>query len=332
MNTNEVADPTMFPFKRRGITDSRLAYGCMALGGDASSGPVTRRAVMEAEAAIDAATSIGITLFDHADVYRRGKAETVFGRILRSRPGLRDQLTIQSKCGVRLDEGGVAVQYDLSKAWILQAVDESLARLGIDHLDVLLLHRPDPLMRATDVAEALGSLSRAGKVRHYGVSNMSASQMGELQRCLPEPLVACQLEMSLGKRDWIERDLMVNDDAPGVGFPDGTLEYCREHDVQVQAWAPLARGFYSGATPRAATDAQRRTSELVATMAASRGTSREAIVLGWLLRHPADIQPVIGTATTSRILACADAVRQADLMTRSEWYALLAAARGANPP
>ena len=332
MNTSEVADPTIFPFKRRGITDSRLAFGCMSLGGDASSGPMSRQDVMEAEAAVDAAISIGITLFDHADVYRRGRAETVFGHILRSRPGLRDQLTIQSKCGVRLDEGGVAVQYDLSKAWILQAVDESLVRLGTEYLDVLLLHRPDPLMRAPDVAEALASLSRAGKVRHFGVSNMSASQMRELQGCLAEPLVACQLEMSLGKRDWIERDLMVNDDAPSVGFPEGTLEYCREHDVQVQAWAPLARGIYSGATPPAPTDAQRRTSELVATMAAARATSREAIVLGWLLRHPAEIRPVIGTVTPSRILACADAVRQADLMTRSEWYALLASARGANPP
>jgi predicted oxidoreductase len=153
-----------------------------------------------------------------------------------------------------------------------------------------------------------------------------------LQRCLAQPLVACQLEMSLGKRDWIERDLMVNDDAPSVGFPDGTLEYCRENGVQLQAWAPLARGVYSGATPTVSSDAQQRTSQLVATMAASRDTSKEAIVLAWLLRHPADIQAVIGTATPSRILDCADAVRQAELMTRSDWYALLASARGANPP
>jgi predicted oxidoreductase len=138
--------------------------------------------------------------------------------------------------------------------------------------------------------------------------------------------------MSLGKRDWIERDLMVNDDAPSVGFPEGTLEYCREHDIQVQAWAPLARGIYSGATPRVSTNAQRRTSELVETMAAARNTTREAIVLGWLLRQPADIQPVIGTVTPSRIVACGDALTQANQMTRSEWYALLASARGANPP
>ena len=108
----------------------RLIYGCMSLGGAADTGRHrTKRDVADAEAAIDAAFSIGITMFDHADVYRCGKAEAVFGRVLRSRPGLRERLTIQSKCGVRLDEGGVAVQYDLSKTWILRAVDESLRRL-----------------------------------------------------------------------------------------------------------------------------------------------------------------------------------------------------------
>jgi predicted oxidoreductase len=161
---------------------------------------------------------------------------------------------------------------------------------------------------------------------------MSAAMMRELQRHISDPLVVCQLEMSLGKRDWIERDLAINDGRPSVSFPDGTAEYCLEHDVQLQAWAPLARGLYSGAMLATTTEAQQRTSALVSTMAESRGTSPEAIVLGWLLRHPANIQPVIGTSDPDRIRACADSVRQADLMTRSEWYALLTSARGANPP
>jgi predicted oxidoreductase len=304
----------------------------MSLGGEATVSPLSARDVAEAEAAIDAAMSIGITMFDHADVYRQGKAEAVFGRILRSRPGLRDQLTIQSKCGVRLDEGEVAVQYDLSKAWILRAVDESLHRLHTEYLDVLLLHRPDPLMRYEEVADAFEVLTRAGKTRAFGVSNMSGAQMGELQRHLAQPLVACQLEMSLGSRGFIERDLAINGDGASVSFPEGTLQYCNEHDIDLQAWAPLARGLYSGATPDTASDAQVRTSALVSEMAAARGTSREAIVLAWLLRHPAGIRPVIGTADPERIRACADAVRQADLMSRGEWYALLTAARGSNPP
>lgn len=310
----------------------RLIYGCMSLGGEATEPTLTKRDVAQAEAAIEAALSIGITVFDHADVYRHGNAEAVFGQILRSRPGLREKLTIQSKCGVRLDEGGVAVQYDLSKTWILRAVDESLLRLHSDYLDVLLLHRPDPLMRSEEVAEAFDALTRAGKVRAFGVSNMSGAQMRELQRHLVQPLVACQLEMSLGRRDWIERDLAINEDGANVSFPEGTLQYCREHDVQLQAWAPLARGLYSGATSERASDTQLRTSAIVSEMAAARGTSREAIVLAWLLRHPAGIRPVIGTADPERIRDCADAVRQAELMSRSEWYALLTAARGSNPP
>jgi predicted oxidoreductase len=320
------------PIERQGITLSRLVYGCMALGGEANGGPITARDLMAAEEAVEAALSIGITMFDHADVYRRGRAEEVFGRIMRARPGLRERITLQSKCGVRLDEGGVAVQYDLSKDWILRAVDESLRRLDTDHLDVLLLHRPDPLMRPEEVAEALTLIVRAGKVRSFGVSNMSAAQMRELQRHAAEPLVACQLEMSLGKLDWIERNLDVNSDGPGGAFPDGTLEYCHEHGIQLQAWAPLARGAYSGSTLSSLTEAQRRTAELVSTMAEAQGTSREAIVLGWLLKHPANIQAVIGTANPERIAACADSIRQADLMSRSGWYALLASARGATPP
>lgn len=320
------------PMALRGITSSRLVYGCMSLGGDASRGPISRADVRDAEAAIDAALSIGITMFDHADVYRRGRAEEVFGRILRARRSLREDLTIQSKCGVRLDEGGVAVQYDLSKTWVLTAVDGILRRLGIDRLDVLLLHRPDPLMRAEEVADALTTLSRAGKVRFFGVSNMSGAQMRELQRHLPEPLVACQLEMSLGKRDWVERELAVNDPGPVSSFPEGTLQYCQEHRVQLQAWAPLARGRYSGVTFDEPTEAQSRTSDLVSALADSRGTSREAIVLGWLIKHPAGIQPVIGTVDPARIQACADSVRQAELMSRADWYALLTAARGSDPP
>jgi predicted oxidoreductase len=323
---------TIVPVQDRGITNGRLIYGCMALGGDAAGGRVTSQDLRKAEAAIDAALSIGITMFDHADVYRRGRAEEVFGRILQSRPGLRERMTLQSKCGVRLDEGGVSVQYDLSKAWILYAVDNSLKRLGIEYLDVLLLHRPDPLMRHAEVAEAFAALTHAGKVRSFGVSNMSAVQMRELQRHLPQPLVACQLEMSLGRRDWIERDLAISDDGPQVSFPEGTLQYCHEQEIELQAWAPLARGMYSGLLPKAATDAQRRTSDLVSKMATSRGTSKEAIVLAWLLKHPADIHPVIGSTHPDRIRACADAVRQAERMTRSEWYALLSSARGADPP
>jgi predicted oxidoreductase len=320
------------PIEKLGISNSRLVYGCMALGGKPDRSPVTRKDVADAEAAVDAALSIGITMFDHADVYRHGKAEAVFGEVLGQRTGLREQLTIQSKCGVRLDEGGVPVQYDLSRDWIVRAVDGILQRLRMDYLDVLLLHRPDPLMRGEEVSDAFSVLSSTGKVRYFGVSNMSGAQMAELQRHLETPLVVNQLEMSLARRDWIEQDLAVNDDASPTTFPAGTIQYCLAHDVQLQAWGPLARGLYSGADGTTPSAALHRTSELVSQLAAAHATSKEAIVLAWLLKHPAGIQPVIGTANPDRIRACADAVRQAELMTRSDWYGLLASARGANPP
>lgn len=320
------------PVERRGISNSRLVYGCMSLGGKPDRSPVTRKDAAVAEAAIDAALSIGITMFDHADVYRHGKAEAVFGDVLRKRPGLRDQLTIQSKCGVRLDEGGVPVQYDLSRDWIVKAVDGILERLHTEYLDVLLLHRPDPLMRGEEVNDAFSILSNAGKVRYFGVSNMSAAQMGELQRHLDAPLVVNQLEMSLGRRDWIEHDLAVNDDASPGSFPAGTIQYCLANDIQLQAWGSLARGSYSGASATDSSAAQRLTSDLIGRLADEGGTAREAIVLAWLLKHPAGIQPVIGTANPARIKACADAVREAELMTRSDWYNLLISARGSNPP
>lgn len=323
---------TLLPIDRRGISDSRLIYGCMSLGGEPGPNPLTKRDILEAEEAIDAALSIGITMFDHADVYRGGRAESVFGRILRSRPGLRERITIQSKCGVRLDEGGVEVQYDLSSAWILKAVDGILRRLETEYLDVLLLHRPDPLMESDELGEAFSSLTKAGKVRYFGVSNMSGSQMQEIQRYVDAPLVVNQLEMSLGKRDWIEQDLAINDAQPTGIFPAGTVQYCRLHDVQLQAWGSLARGRYSGKAANPESAPERTTSALVGELAAARGTSREAIVLAWLLKHPARIQPVVGTANPGRIRACADAVRQSELMTRSEWYALLISARGSNPP
>lgn len=323
----------LMPIEKRGITKSRLIYGVMNLGGARGRDALTKRDIRAAEEAIDAAMSIGITMFDHADVYRNGKAEEAFGHILHSRPGLREQITIQSKCGIRLDEGGIAVQYDLSKTWILRAVDATLRRLQTEYLDILLLHRPDPLLQYDEVADAFSSLTEAGKVRFFGVSNMSASQMRELQRHIAEPLVIDQLEMSLGKRDFVEHEILVNGEhRPDVSFPDGTLQYCQTHDVQLQAWASLARGIYSGATTDPDNRAQLDTSALVTEMATSRTTSREAIVLAWLLRHPANIQPVIGTIDTDRIRACEDSVRQAELMTRNDWYSLFISARGSNPP
>ena len=169
----------------------------MGLGGSWSAEPYSSAHVDEAAAAVDAALDAGITLFDHADIYRSGKAEAVFGEVLARTPGLRERIRLQTKCGIRLGEQGLEAYYDLSRDGILDRVNESLARLRTDYVDVLMLHRPDPLLDPAEVASAVGQLMAEGKVRAVGVSNMSAPQIELLQDRLEAPVVANQLEMSL---------------------------------------------------------------------------------------------------------------------------------------
>ncbi len=321
------------PLQRRGITDSRLVLGCMKLCGGLKANPITEEEIRIAERAIDAALEAGITMFDHADVYARGQAEAVFGEVLRRRPQLRDRIVLQSKCGYRVEPGSPKM-YDFSRDHILRAVDRSLARLCTDRLDILLLHRPDPLMEPDEIAEAFDRLKAAGKVDHFGVSNLGADQIRYIQHALDMPLVVNQLDLSLGKLDWLDSGVLMNRRIEHtVRFPEGTLEHCRMENIQLQAWGSLAQGRYTGrATEAGGTEAERRTSDMVARMARERDTTPEAIVLGWLMKHPANIQPVIGTLNPARIAACADAVRQAEAMTREDWYGLYQTSRGHEIP
>ncbi len=323
----------IMPLARRGIAASRLVLGCMPFGGSWNRDPITSEHILAAERAIDAALSIGINMFDHADIYTMGKAETIFGSILKNRPDLRNQIVIQSKCGIRFaDESGPG-RFDFSRSHIFAAVDGILQRLQIERLDILLLHRPDPLMEPDEVAEAFAALKSSGKVVHFGVSNMSASQIHFLQRSLSDKLVANQLEMSLARLDWLDQGVHVNQKAGvAVNFGEGLMEYCQMHGIQIQAWGPLAQGRFSGRSIIDAPANIQKTAELVQKMAAVKETTAEAIVLGWLMRHPAMIQPVIGTTSAERIIACQDAENQAQLMTREEWYTLYVSARGANMP
>ena len=323
----------IMPLAQRGITTSRLVLGCMGFGGGWNRNPITQEDVRNAEQAVDATRSIGISMFDHANIYARGKAEEVFGTVLKQKPGLRDEIVIQSKCGIRFGEGSVPGRFDFSKEHILEAVDASLHRLGIDYLDVQLLHRPDPLVEPDEVAEAFGKLKAAGKVRYFGVSNMSVAQIRFLQRALPDQLAVNQLEMSLSHLDWLNQGIHVNQQAgTSVNFSEGLMEYCQMERIQIQAWGPLAQGRFSGRPVEGEPENIRQTAELVKRMADEKSTTPEAIVLGWLMKHPALIQPVIGTTNTDRILACKDAEQQAQLMTREEWYTLYVSARGQAMP
>ncbi|WP_461187427.1 aldo/keto reductase [Arthrobacter sp. Z4-13] len=310
-----------------------LIYGCMGLGGSWSDEPHAGEHVDEAAAAVEAALDAGITLFDHADIYRSGKSEAVFGEVLAATPALRDRIRLQTKCGIRLNERGLQTHYDLSGGAILERVNESLKRLRTDYVDILLLHRPDPLADPAEVAAAVGQLMAEGKVRQLGVSNMSGAQIEALQDRLETPVVANQLEMSLLKRAWLESQVLVNHaEHLDYSFPHGTLEYCVRNSITLQAYGSLARGLYTGAEQDSPTSAEAATAELVAELAGRYGSSGEAVLLGWLMKHPADIAPVIGTVNPGRIRACADAARVAEAMSRAEWYRLWVTARGSNIP
>ncbi|MET7618040.1 aldo/keto reductase [Streptomyces sp. NPDC005408] len=315
---------------KTGTSGGRLLYGCMGLGGSWDTEPYGAQDIADAEAAIEAALEVGITTFDHADIYRHGKAEAVFGEVLARTPGLRERIVVQTKCGIRLADGERPGIYDLRGETIARRVEESLARLRTDVIDVLLLHRPDPLADLDDIAEALTSLHRQGLVRRFGVSNMGAVQMAPLQARLDVPLVANQLEMSLQRRDWLEAGVLVNTpEAAANGFPFGTLEFCRANDISLQAWGSLAQGRFTG---RQETQDEHATAQLIASLADKKGTTRETILLWWLQRHPAGIVPVIGSARPDRIRACRDAALEAPDLTHEEWYELWLAARGVPLP
>lgn len=304
-----------FPLQQQLPGASRLVLGCMGLGGGWDDTPLAAAEVDRAQAVLEAALEAGITLFDHADIYTRGKAEQSFGELFRRQPSLRARLLLQSKCAIRFADDQGPGRYDWSAAYIEQAVEASLRRLHTEQLDILLLHRPDPLMAVDELAAAFDRLRAAGKVRHFGVSNLHGPGLQALQRALPMPLCVNQLEMSLAKRDWLDATTTFNSDqqagsAAWAGLLDGS--------VQLQAWGALAKGaFEQPGTPGAA--------ELAA-IAERLGEPREAVLLAWLLRHPAGIQPVIGTTNPARIRACARA--SAIALSREDWYRLYVAARG----
>lgn len=320
-----------YPLSHYFDKNSPLVFGCMGLGGGWTADAVTAEDVKHTHRVIDTAIEAGITVFDHADIYTFGKAEIAFGKVLAERPALRDQILLQSKCGIRFEEGTSPKRYDFSANWIQQSVDNILSRLHIEQLDILMLHRPDPLMQPAEIAEVFSALQASGKVKHVGVSNMQAHQMAFLQASLNTPLVCNQIELSLSHLSWLE-DGVTGGCAgqPTTNFGTGTLEYCRTNNIQMQSWGCLSQGLFSGQNVDNQAQHIQQTAQLVTQLAAQYAVSKEAIVLAWLMKHPANIQPVIGTTNLERIKACAQATKVQ--LSREQWYALYVSARGHELP
>ena len=314
------------------LTVSRIAYGCMQIGGTWDHAPISADTEKTARDTVAAALDCGINFFDHADIYTAGKSETLFGRILKSTPGLRDRIVLQSKVGIRFAndayKSGEPARYDFSHDHIIRSSEAILARLGIEHLDILLLHRPDPLVEPAEVARAFDTLHRSGKVRHFGVSNHTPGQIELLRHYIRQPLVVNQLEFSLAQPALVVEGFLANRAGATAesNLAAGTLDYCRRHEISIQAWSPVGGG-------KLLNPSQPSTSvlpALVNALAAAKKTTPEGILLAWILRHPAGIQPIVGTTKAARVRASA----QADDVTlsREEWYSLLAAARGQKVP
>ena len=317
--------------KTPNLSPQRLILGCMGLGGGWNQNPISQQDIQQAHKAIDAALEVGIDRFDHADIYTFGKAEHVFGEVLKQRPELKEQIQLQSKCGIRFADEDGPKRYDLSKAWILASVDGILRRLQVEQLDTLMLHRPDPLMDIEEIAEAFTTLEAQGKVKAFGVSNIMAPQLAILQPALPMPLVCNQLEISLSQLNWLEQAIVANNtDYSASNLAPGTLEMCRQSNIEIQAWGSLSQGMFTGREINHEAQHIQQTAKLVREMAERYTCSPEAIVLAFILRHPFRIAPVIGSSHPDRIRACAQATQIR--LARGDWYRLYESARGREIP
>lgn len=305
---------------RSSLVVSRLAYGCWRLAGSEGAAPPTDGDAT-GKRAVHAALDAGYTFFDLADIYGRGECERIFGAALKERAGARDGIVVASKCGIRRlgEPAGAVGRYDFSAAHIEASVEGSLRRMGVETMDLLMLHRPDYLMDPAEVAGAFVRLRAAGKVREFGVSNFRASQVTALQRACGFPLVTHQVEVSLIHTAALE---------------DGTLDQCLMDGITPTAWSPLGRGQLgdgplTGLSAEAQARAERVRAELDV-LAKGYGVGRTELAVAWLLKHPTAMVPVVGSVNPARIATLAKAT--AVEVSRDDWYRLLVASRGERLP
>ncbi len=285
-----------------------LAVGCMRMN---------KIEKPEAERFIQTALEEGVNFFDHADIYGHGECEEIFAEAIHMNDDVRENIILQSKCGIRKG------MFDFSKEHILESVDGILHRLRTDYLDVLLLHRPDALVEPEEVAETFDILKSSGKVRNFGVSNHNPMQIQLLQKYVKVPLVANQLQLSITNSTMIKSGLNVNMENDAAVNRDGSvLDYCRLNDITIQPWSPFQYGFFEGVF--LGNEKFPELNQRIDEIAAKYEVTNTTIAIAWLLRHPADMQPIIGTMNTERLKDCCKATTIH--LTREEWYSIYRAA------
>ncbi|WP_413537953.1 aldo/keto reductase [Enterococcus malodoratus] len=263
---------------------------------------------------LDTALENEINFIDSADMYGDGKSELIFGAALKEAKISRDKFFIQSKGGIVT---GDDKRYDFSKKHLLASVDGILERMGIDYLDSYLLHRPDPLMEPEEIAEAFDLLQASGKVRHFGVSNFNPEQFQLLQSHVDQKLLINQLQFSIMHTGMIDYGMHTNmTDTRSFDHDGGVLEFSRRNGVTIQAWSPFQYGFFEGVF----VDNEKfpELNELLAKLAKKYDTNKNAIATSWILRHPANMQVILGTMNPKRIK---ESAAGGDVtLTKQEWY------------
>ncbi|WP_172930493.1 aldo/keto reductase family oxidoreductase [Streptococcus sp. 1969] len=283
------------------------------------------KSVKEVEELVETALSVGINAFDLADIYGRGRCEELLGLVLKNRPDLREKMWIQSKCGIRIEE---FTYFDFSKDYIIKSVDGILQRLKIDHLDSLLLHRPDALMESDQVAEAFNLLYKQGKVRDFGVSNQNPMMMELLKKDVKQPLAVNQLQLSVAFTPGFESAFHVNMEDSQAAMRDGSIfEYCQLHDVVIQAWSVLQFGYFKGNF--VGNEKFQALNQVLNRLAIKYGVTSSTIAISWILRYPAKMQAVVGTTNPKHLREVSRAANFS--LTRKEWYEIYLAA-GNNLP
>ncbi|MBI1257408.1 MAG: aldo/keto reductase family oxidoreductase [Chloroflexi bacterium] len=296
------------PLANCDLQASEISLGCMRISGMSNA---------DISNLIHTTLDAGINFFDHADVYGGGQSEAKFAEALGMNPTLRESLIIQTKCGIRKG------QFDFSKEHILEAVDGSLKRLQTDYLDVLLLHRPDALVEPEEVAEAFTLLHNSGKVKYFGVSNQNPLQIELLRKFVKQPIIFNQLQLSITNTGMIDAGINVNMEIDkGINRDGSILDYCRLHEITIQPWSPFQYGFFAGVFLD--NDKFPELNLKINELAAAKGVTNTAIAIAWLLRHPAHMQPIIGTTNAQRVK---DIAKASDItLSRQEWYEIYLAA------
>lgn len=286
------------------LSVSNVAMGCMKIPSLSEEG---------LSKLIHTALEQGVNFFDHADIYGKGESEALFGNFLEKNHSLREAMILQSKCGIRNG------YFDFSKDYIVSCVDNSLKRLHTDYLDILLLHRPDMLMEPEEVAAAFDQLYTSGKVRYFGVSNHTPNQIALLQKYCTQKIVINQLQLSAAHTLLFDANIalnMANDQ--GINRDSGVLDYCRLHDITIQAWSPFqksSKGIFLGDFENFG-----ELNQKIEELAKKYEVSTSAIAVAFITRHPANIQVILGTTNCDRMI---ESCQGSDIpLTREEWYGL----------